>query len=159
MERRKHWAHVRSFYAHWLQLVSLIFNITLQCLSKLVPPGPQPLQNARQVDNLGLGHGEEGASWDVKQFIYPLIPLNYDHELWVMTERTGLWLQVFSVGCLCHPKLQGEELAVSSSVFLQKFRGFGYLLGMPLLDEKFQACPIRRRPRGGARTSWRNYRS
>lgn len=56
--------------------------------------------------------------------------LTYDHELWVVTERTRSWKQVAKMSILCR------------------------VVGLSLRDR----CPIRMRPQGRPRTCWRDSR-
>uniref|UniRef100_A0A8C6Q6L6 Reverse transcriptase domain-containing protein n=1 Tax=Nothobranchius furzeri TaxID=105023 RepID=A0A8C6Q6L6_NOTFU len=100
--------------------------------------------------------------------------LTYDHELWVVTERTRLRIQVAEMSFL--RRVAGLSLRdrVRSSVILEglgvdplllpiersQLRWLGHLVRMPpgcLPGEVFWARPTGRRPKGRPRTRWRDF--
>ncbi|KAK3574557.1 hypothetical protein QTP86_010171 [Hemibagrus guttatus] len=87
--------------------------------------------------------------------------LTYDHELWVITERTRSWIQEAEMSFLC----KVAELSLMSSVTREKLgvellllhiergqlRWLGHLFWVPpgrLPGEVFWAFPTRKRPQG-----------
>ncbi|KAK0154371.1 putative uncharacterized transposon-derived protein F52C9.6 [Merluccius polli] len=100
--------------------------------------------------------------------------LTYGHELWVVTERTRLRVQVAEMSFLrrvaglslrdrVRSSVIREELGVDPlllRVERSQMRWLGHLDRMPpgrLPGEVFRARPTVRRPRGRPRTRWRDY--
>jgi len=100
--------------------------------------------------------------------------LTYDHELWIVTERTRLRKQAAKISFFrrlarlsLRDRVQSSdirrELGVEPLLLCierSQLRWFGHLIRMPpgrLPLEVFQTRPTGRRPRGRPRTRWRDY--